>query len=41
MRDWVQGFSLESLHWGYRGITEDKMETTMLYRGYIGIIRHK
>ena len=28
----------KGLYWGYIGIMEKKMETTIVFRGYIGII---
>ena len=38
VRVWGLGFRV---HWGYLGIMENKMETTIVYWGYSGIMEKK
>ena len=35
------GFKVIGLYWGYIGIMEKKIETTIVYWGYIGIMEKK
>ena len=41
MATWDYTKRNKGIHWGSNGIMENKMETTIVYRGYIGIMENK